>query len=226
MILQIMNDIKFFLIILAIALTGFALAFWLISYPDHTLTFGTIPNAFLNTFQYMLGQEVSADFSGTASPELGVGLLVAFMLFMMILMLNLLIALMGDSFTVIKDRGIAHWRREQACLMLEQQCMLSVAARAKHEAKGRIHLLKHFTRNVDAGLTDKQLLLSVKKTLETNAHVNDTADDLVCNKLVSLSEAQEAAEVKLAQLEGKIDMLLAKLSVQAPAATPEDDAST
>lgn len=215
-----MYDIKYFLVILAIALTGFALAFWLISYPDYTLTFGNIPDAFLNTFQYMLGQGISADFTGTASPELGVVLLVMFMLFMMILMLNLLIALMGDSFSVIKDRGIAHWRREQACLMLEQQSMVSAAARAKHEAKSRIHLLKHFARNVDAGLTDKQLLLSVKKTLDANSQVNDTTGDAVSNKLVSLSEAQEAAEAKLALLESKIDAVLAKLTAVAAAQAP------
>jgi predicted permease len=193
MILQIMSDIKYFLIVLAIALTGFALAFWVISYPDHTLTFGTIPSAFLNTYQYMLGQGITADFEGTASPELGVVLLVMFMLFMMILMLNLLIALMGDSFSTIKSRGQAHWRREQASIILEQYSMVSEKTRKKVEENCHIHILKYFALTQDDELTDKQLLLSVKKTLDSR-------------------ETEVELRGKIASLENKMDLLLALLN--------------
>ena len=166
MILQIMSDIKYFLVVLAIALTGFALAFWLISYPQYDLTFGTIPQAFLNTYQYMLGQGINADFTGTASPELGVMLLVMFMLFMMIVMLNLLIALMGDSFATIKSRGVAHWRREQACIILEQYSMVTQKTREKFHTDSHIHILRHFVVPHDAELSTQQLLLKMMGNLD------------------------------------------------------------
>jgi predicted permease len=204
MILQIMSDIKYFLIVLAIALTGFALAFWVISYPDHTLTFGSIPSAFLNTYQYMLGQGITADFEGTASPELGVVLLVMFMLFMMILMLNLLIALMGDSFSTIKSRGHAHWRREQASIILEQYSMVSEKTRNKVEENCHIHILKYFALTHDDELTDKQLLLSVKKTLDSR-------------------ETEFELRGKIASLENKMDLLLALLSKKEGGADAEKE---
>jgi hypothetical protein len=144
MILQIMSDIKYFLVVLAVALTGFALAFWVISYPDDTLAFGTISNAFLNAYLYMLGQNISMDFQDTASPQLGVFLLVMFMLFMMILMLNLLIALMGDSFSNMKSRSLAHWQRERAEIMLEQYSKVPKSLKDTMEVSSHIHILKPF----------------------------------------------------------------------------------
>jgi hypothetical protein len=151
MILQIMSDIKYFLVVLAVALTGFALAFWVISYPDDTLAFGTIPNAFLNAYLYMLGQNISMDFQYTASPQLGVFLLVMFMLFMMILMLNLLIALMGDSFSNMKSQSLAHWQRERAEIMLEQYSKVPKSMRDKIEMFNHIHVLKPFGLSGEGG---------------------------------------------------------------------------
>lgn len=120
MILQIASEIRTFLFVLFCVLAGYAQAFWLLSNNEETLVFGTVSNAFLNAFLYMLGQGISADFSGTASPYVAQVFLVFFLITMMILMLNLLIALMGDVFSKVRSEGTALWRKEQAAIILEE----------------------------------------------------------------------------------------------------------
>jgi hypothetical protein len=242
MILRIMFDIKFFLFILAVVLTGFALAFWMLSYPDAHLPFGTIPAAFINTFMYMLGQGISADFGHTSSPQLGVFLLVLFMLFMMILMLNLLIALMGNSFEAVHSKGIAQWRLEQASMMLEQRFTLSAGVLRRHRHFSRVHVLqatavvdkarketlrdgeKIMRRESTVGGAAHNLTAAVVAVLEaklqamsvaTEARVDKKAQaarDLTTAQLQALTARQAAVEAKLDSLEGKLDALLDRLS--------------
>ena len=122
------------------------MAFWIISYPNTSLTFGTIEMAFYNTYLYMLGQNIEADFAGdTASPRLGVLLLVMFMFFMMILMLNLLIALMGNSYSKVQEKGLAEWRLGQASMILEQSYLMTQRTKRSHESYNSIHVLKYTT---------------------------------------------------------------------------------
>jgi WD40 repeat protein len=120
MVLRIAYDIRYFVLILALVLTGFAQAFWLISHHDAALDFGTLEGAFMNSYLYMLGN-FSGDFSGTLNPSLGQFLLAMFMFFMAILMLNLLIALMGETFSSVSEKKLPQWRWEQAVIILEER---------------------------------------------------------------------------------------------------------
>lgn len=86
------------------------------------------------------------DFSGTSSPELGVVLLVLFLLFMTILMLNLLIALMGESFSEVSSNKIANWRLEQASIILEQTFLRD---RSSLVVPSLIHILM-YSSDIDA----------------------------------------------------------------------------
>lgn len=74
----------------------------------------------------MLGQNIDPNFQGTVAPWFGTILLVLFMMTMMILMLNLLIALMGDAFSKVRQQGLALWRLEQASIILEQHFSFSL----------------------------------------------------------------------------------------------------
>jgi hypothetical protein len=121
MILSIAEKIRVYLVVLACVLIGFTQAFWLLANHDPGQTFGTLSDAFINTFLYMLGQNVSADFAGFASEKLATVILVAFLILMMLLMLNLLIALMGDAYNEVRERGTAAWRKEQATTIIEQE---------------------------------------------------------------------------------------------------------
>ena len=242
MILKIMSDIKYFLIILAVVLTGFAMAFWIISYPNTSLPFGTIPQSFITAFLYMLGQNINPDFSETASGHLGVVLLVLFMLFMMILMLNLLIALMGNSFKIVQNKGLAQWRLEQASMMLEQRFMITDGVLKRHCHFGRIHVLKYAAAadktkyNQDAeewSVQDYQQYtnarldeLSAASQEITNTKLEaltvqqqksadakfETFQQYTTAKFDALAAAQAAADAKIDALDNKLDSILNKLN--------------
>jgi hypothetical protein len=124
MIIRIGVDIRFFLLVLLLVLLGFSQAFWLLSSMDSAAPFGTVPSSLLNSFLFMLGN-FNAEFDGTASPVIATMLLVLFLLFMSILMLNLLIALMGESFNRVSSNGLGFWRLELASTLLEQRHLLS-----------------------------------------------------------------------------------------------------
>jgi hypothetical protein len=125
MIIRIANDIRFFLLVLLLVLLGFSQAFWLLSSKDSSSQFGTVPGSLLNSFLFMLGN-FNADFEGTASPVIATIILVQFLLFMSILMLNLLIALMGESFNQVSQNGLGQWRLELAATLIEQRHLLAV----------------------------------------------------------------------------------------------------
>ena len=90
----------------------------------------------------MLSQNLSTNFKETSNPELAEFLLCIFSLFMSILMLNLLIALMGESFSKIADKKLPQWRREQASIIADQAFSLS-AHRLSKLQKPCIHLLRY-----------------------------------------------------------------------------------
>ena len=236
MILRIMSDIKYFLFILAIVLTGFALAFWTISYPNASLPFGTIPSSFIESFLYMLGQDIDAKFTNTSSPQLGVFLVVMFMLFMMILMLNLLIALMGNSFQVIQNKGVAQWRIEQACMMLEQRFSLSEGVIRRHRHFSRIHVMKASAlvdkaRKEEFEITSRYRSFSMtKEIVDTRKHTESLSDinnensqitidkkfnnlqETTATQMKLLSINQSAMEKKVNHLTEKLNELIEKLS--------------
>lgn len=151
MILLIAYHMRFFIVVLFCVLVGFMQAFWILSNINPMLTFGTVSDAFLNTFMFMLGQGLTADFEGTVSPRLAIFLLILFMLVMMILMLNLLIALMGDAFSEARSQGKALWRREQCAIVIEQRFLLS--AEMVNGVPPFLHVLKYTS---DVGKNDTQ----------------------------------------------------------------------
>lgn len=60
----------------------------------------------------------------------GIVLTCLFTLVSSILLLNLLIALMGDSYGAVKEKGLAQWRLEQADLILESSSRMTEEERS------------------------------------------------------------------------------------------------
>ena len=118
MILKISMDIRFFLLILTFVLIGFSQAFWLLNNDGNNI-FSGIGRSFLSTYLFMLGNFDETVFDSGIAPKESYILLCLFLLFMTILMLNLLIALMGDTFERVKAQDRAYWRYEQAKIILE-----------------------------------------------------------------------------------------------------------
>ena len=48
-----------------------------------------------------------------------------YMLIVSVLLLNLLIAFMGDSYATVKARGLAQWKLEQARIITEMEVLIS-----------------------------------------------------------------------------------------------------
>lgn len=126
-ILQIIYDIRFFLLVLVAVLIGFAQAFWVMSNETPYATYGTPWKALLNAYMNMLGQNIIEfkDGNSTAEPISSTLLLVTFMAVMMIVLMNVLVALMGETFNEVRSKGHAQWRLEQAGIILEQRFLLT-----------------------------------------------------------------------------------------------------
>lgn len=143
MTMQIIKDIRVFIIVLFCVMTGFAQALWLLSNDDSDSHFGTIKNSFLNAYLYTLGQNIDlSTFDNSASPPFAIFLLSVFLLMMMILMLNLLIALMGDTFSNARELGDALFLKEQASIIVEQFFYLS---KHSNRVKPYLHVLKYLS---------------------------------------------------------------------------------
>ena len=114
MILQIAFDIRFFILIVFFVLAGFAQSFWLLSYHQSEGKFFSIKFTHYYTVMYMLGQDVDpVEFDNSRVPLFSFFLLVLFLVTMMVLMLNLLIAMMQDTYEIVRKKGRAQWRIEQ-----------------------------------------------------------------------------------------------------------------
>ena len=123
----------------------------------------------------MLGAFDPAEFDSGAAPVLSTVFLCLFLLFMMILMLNLLIALMGDTFDKVKSRGKAEWRLEQASIVSEDPSLndlkippfLHVLRYTSDVARGDFDgNTAEYTEEDKAGEERKDMLNEIQKLLE------------------------------------------------------------
>jgi uncharacterized membrane protein YgcG len=126
MIMAIVYDTRVFALILCMSLVGFSQALWLLSRHQASLPFGSINLSLLTMFDYMMGN-YSLHVEGSVSPSLSTTLVIVFVCTMIILMLNLLIALMGNTFAIVSDKGLAQWHQEQAATILDEKFFLGEA---------------------------------------------------------------------------------------------------
>eukprot|EP01032_Pedospumella_encystans_P017121 gene17121-19520_t len=129
MIMKISNDMTNLIAVVLIVLVGFSQAFWIISSVDRSLPFGTIQDSLLNSYVFMLGGFDPSAFEGTPLNGFATALSCFYMLIVSILLLNLLIALMGDSYGSVKEKGLAQWKLEQAQIVTEMQGSMSAEDR-------------------------------------------------------------------------------------------------
>ena len=123
-IVRIVYDIRYYLVVLFCVLSGFAQAFWLMSNVDPKNDFGTVRNALYTAYMTMLGG-YDPNFDGSVSVSFSSFLLCVFMMAMVIVMLNILIALMSDTFSQSRSQVIALWQREKATIIFDQLFLVS-----------------------------------------------------------------------------------------------------
>jgi len=120
MIVQIASDMKPFLMVLATILFGYAFSFWIMTYGTADNAFNTIDGTLINSFSFMLGGFDPGAFAGIEVEGFAQFLSVIFMLIVSLLLLNLLIAIMGNSYGIVQERTKQQYRWEQASSIVDQ----------------------------------------------------------------------------------------------------------
>lgn len=105
LIFEILKDIRFFVVVVIMILIGFGTMFFVLFSDEEeseNAELDTYIKSIVTTFGMMLGQFESGYFVNTNVPAVSTVVLMLYLFIMMIVMINLLIAIMGDSFDRIK----------------------------------------------------------------------------------------------------------------------------
>jgi Ion transport protein len=138
MIFEIMADLRTFLLILATVLCGFANAFFVILRKAPFNSYSTPYTAIRSSFSYMLGGYDLEELDASPTPIMLSILWAAFMMIVSIVLLNVLIAIISDSYERLTALEVANFRLEKAKLTLSSYKMLS-----KKHKKQLADYLKH-----------------------------------------------------------------------------------
>ena len=120
MVFCILFSIKELMVILVLVIFGFSQAFYLLTFDNDLLDFSSPTDAIINAFLYMMGQSQLSQMQQATNPKLAQFLLCLFIFISAILLLNLLIALMNNSYSAIQAKEVAEWHRECTKIMIEQ----------------------------------------------------------------------------------------------------------
>ncbi|CAD7696018.1 unnamed protein product [Ostreobium quekettii] len=139
MIFEIIKDISVFIFTAFAILFGFGIAFFVVfrhdveENEDVSSQFGSVDRALFTTFGMMLGEFDIQLFYTTKLPFVSLALFVVYMMAMMIVLLNLLIAIMGDTYDRVKNVEEVAFLRSRASVIDDIESMLSESAKRKLE---------------------------------------------------------------------------------------------
>ncbi|EDV91710.1 uncharacterized protein LOC6566275 [Drosophila grimshawi] len=118
---MITGDMFTFGIIYAIVLCGFSQAFYFL-YKGHPQVQSTMFNTYTSTwmalFQTTLGDYNYPDLNQTTYPNLSKTVFVIFMIFVPILLLNMLIAMMGNTYVTVIEQSEKEWMKQWAKIVV------------------------------------------------------------------------------------------------------------
>jgi hypothetical protein len=123
---EIIYELRYFLLVLAVLLTGFSCAF-AVSMPDNAAFddgtqygMGLLSSGVLTSYLAMLGAFDASDYT---NPESKV-FFVAFLFLIVVIMLNLLIALMADTFERVTESWVFESRKMRVETIIEQELLM------------------------------------------------------------------------------------------------------
>jgi hypothetical protein len=122
----VLYDMKIFLLILIIMYLGFGEAFLRLSEgsdPESQFIPG-YPHAILYSFRLSLGDMATDTFDNSVQPVTAWLLFIGCLLYTNIVMLNLLIAIISESFAHINDNAANASYQERACLIAENSYLI------------------------------------------------------------------------------------------------------
>jgi hypothetical protein len=148
--------------------------------------------------------------------------------------LNLLIAIMGDSYDRIKEKEIAQWRRQQAKSIVDETLLLTDRKKNRKSRSwfpSTLHILRPLNNFADAEdgvewqgkiAQLKRIVTESSNDLKKESEKNNYRIDLLGRTVNDMDEAARKAEGKLSQkvenltervndLMGKMDLILDKI---------------
>jgi hypothetical protein len=125
--------------------------------------------------------EPKFDFNDAKSP-LAVFLMMLFAVLVIILLMNILIALMSDTFNRIQSNGTAQWKMERCKIILEQNHLATDALRGQLSA----HYLNVLRRTEHVSSDDDKF----------HARIND-----IQKQVLMISELQKSQQKSLSEIE-------------------------
>ena len=138
MIFEIVWDMRYFLLSLTSIMIGFGVAFFVLFRHDHESSdvkdnFGRVDQTLIRMFAMMLGDFDVEVFYESNRAYIALPLFILYMIIMMIVLLNLLIAIMGDSFDRVKSNEELFFMKARASVIDDVESMLSKAKRRQLE---------------------------------------------------------------------------------------------
>jgi hypothetical protein len=198
MVVVIVTDIQPFLLLLLLAVLA-NVSFLMVNQPtSHLFRFDGTLNPLMTGFLAMLGSFEVTDYQGPSKIMLFV-----FLFIVVIVLLNLLIAIMGDSYEKVKENETVHALHERAKMIVEME--------VQHPSW---HTFYEFMHVVEAADEDSQqtpewegITGRVKQLIDsTNARVDDVQQEIV--EMASQVEAtKDELAFKMDAMTGRMDGL-------------------
>jgi Ion transport protein len=130
------RDVRGFLIILSTILVGFSVIFRLLFGETGDESFGSLRRSFLSTFELTItGTYDTALLFETRYTVLAVISFILAITCVLVVALNALISILGDSYARVQEHAVANRRRELASLIVEYMCLLPTWKRREIESQ-------------------------------------------------------------------------------------------
>ena len=155
MVLAIVSDIRYFALVLGLLVFTFTQAFILLHAPNGVhasfsyaqdgveLPFGKWGSALIHTFNMMLGDFDMEWFDYSVSKSFTQFVFLVYMFIVSIVLLNLLIAIMADSYSRVQSKARSEGLSQKAKIMLEMLALQSSKENDRYEKEVTwVHLLK------------------------------------------------------------------------------------
>lgn len=150
MLFKMIGDISHFLILFSIFLLGYSHGFYMLL-GDTVDEYSTIQRTIMSLFNLNLGDYDYEVFYDTSFKLTSHILFISFTVISVIVLMNLLIAIMGDSYSAINEKAEKEWRLELAKLILHMQTLYDPT----HKQIKSINVL--YVLEEDCEYTDNQI---------------------------------------------------------------------
>jgi len=140
---MIKSDLLRFSSIYLLLLIGFSEAFFLLFRMENSESFGSLPQSFISTFMMSFGDFHAEELKDLVEKSTARGIVtyiafIAFVILGTILMLNLLIAMMGNTFSTVLEKAELEWRCHWAKMMV----VIEVATSSEKAAPNPKNIMK------------------------------------------------------------------------------------